>query len=120
MKEMSGISTRWELLSDAVGKDIKNQFSAYSWYQDDDIRVSKSEHWHGWWNDCFDFVSIWAKSAKGKRIVENAEQIFSNHGYTIQHGLIDNGIGIVYETMTEEESRQKAHENLIHGGRMSD
>ena len=44
---------------------------------------------------------------------------FAEHGYRIQH-IINNGISIVYATMTSEESYEKAERNLMNGGRMSD
>ena len=121
MKLKSGINNRWELLAEVVGNpNVKYEFSAYGWYTDGNIRMSKSEHWHGWWNDCFDFVDIWATSAKGKTILRKAAEVFLKHGYNIDTGLINGGISISYSTMTAEESHEKARRNLLNGGRMSD
>ena len=119
MKSSFGINTRWILLADAIGKDIKNKFNAYSWYTDSNIKASKSEHWCGWWNDCFDFVTLWPLSAYGVGVVKKAAQIFEQNGYTVRPA-ISGGISISYETMTAEESHQKAYDNLMNGGRMSD
>ena len=59
MKPESGIKNRWTLLEKAIGiVGIERKFDAYSWYNDSDLRISKSEHWCGFWNDCFDFVFV--------------------------------------------------------------
>ena len=119
MKSESGIKNRWQLLACALGKDIKREFSAYGWYSDGDIRVSKSEHWRGWWNDCFEFVTIFPLSEQGKRTIKRVSNLFAEQGYTISPA-ISGGISISYETMTAQESHEKARENLLNGGRMSD
>lgn len=121
MKSENGIKNRWELLSEVLGNpNVKRDFSAYGWYQDGRIKMSKNEHWSGWWNDCFDFVDMWATSAKGKQLLQKAVEVFAENGYTIKTGLINGGISISYETMTAQESHEKAKRNLLNGGRMSD
>lgn len=121
MKSENGIKNRWELLSEVLGNpNVKREFSAYGWYNDGHIRMSKSEHWHGWWNECFDFVSIFPTSVGGEKILQKAAEVFAKNGYTINTGLIDGGISISYNTMTAQESHEKAKRNLLNGGRMSD
>lgn len=120
MKSESGINNRWELLESIIHvPNLKSKFSAYHWYEDNDFRISKDEHWSGWFNDSFSFVSVWAKSAYGKRKLKEIEQKYRENGWSVDV-LISNGIGLVYNTMTSEEIHAKAESNLLHGGRMSD
>ena len=116
----NAIQNRWELLESVLGKNIKHSFSAYSWYEDADLRISKSEHWSGWWNSCFNFISVWSRSAKGDKLKQRIAEAFSANGYAVNTRLINGGIGISFNTMTAEESRAKAERNLLNGGRMSD
>lgn len=120
MKPESGIENRWELLESVVGVDnLKRKFNAYGWYHGEDFWISKDEHWCGWWNNVFNFVNVFPKTYRGSKIIETIARKFAEHGYTIQP-IINNGISIVYETMTPEESDNKALRNLLNGGRMSD
>lgn len=117
----SKIKNRWELLESATEiKDIKNKFSAYGWYNGLDLKISKSENWHGWWNECFDFVSIFPRSFEGREKIQKIAEVFKANGWDINTGLINNGISLSYCEMTPEESHRKAYNNLINGGRMSD
>jgi len=119
MKSESGISNRWALLETVIGiKNLKNKFNAYSWYNDNDWKISKSEHWCGWFNDNFDFVIIWAKSEKAKRMLDDIIKVFTDNEYDV--GLLGGGISIHYSTRTPQEVHEKAYNNLISGGRMSD
>lgn len=120
MGSYNKIANRWELLEGVIGVNLKNKFSAYGWWQDSDLKISKGEHWHGWWNECFDFVSIFPKSFDGRREIQEIADTFKANGWDIDTGLINGGISIHYCEMTAEESKQKAYNNLINGGRMSD
>lgn len=120
MKPESGINNRWELLDRAVGVDgLRRRFNAYSWYNDDDLKISKDEHWCGFWNDCFDFVTVWPKTSAGMTIVRRIVEAFTDNGYTVE-SCVNNGVSIRYETMTAQESHDKARRNLLSGGRCSD
>ena len=120
MKPESGINNRWKLLEQAIGVDgLKYKFNGYGWYDGEHVRVSKSEHWSGWWNDCYNFVSIFPKTYHGKRMLQSVSEVFAGNGYTIEH-IINGGISIIYKTMTPQESHEKALQNLLNGGRMSD
>ena len=119
MKPESGISNRWELLESIVGVDTKKKFNAYGWYNDNDIKMSKDEHWCGWWNDCFDFISIFPNSYLGKRMVDRIAELFAENGWSIKP-IVNSGISLHYETMTRKESDDKALRNLLNSGRMSD
>lgn len=120
MKPESGISNRWQLLESVVGVgDLKWKFNAYGWYHDENFKISMDEYWCGWWNDIFNFVDVFPKTDRVAKMIESIARKFAEHGYTIQP-TINNGISIVYETMTPEESDEKAKRNLLNGGRMSD
>ena len=120
MKPENGINNRWDLIEQATGvKDLKHKFNAYSWYNDCHLKISREEHWCGWWNDCFDFVTVFPKDNLGVKMMQTIRDLFTRNGYTVSD-LINNGISIHYETMTAKESNDKATENLLSGGRMSD
>lgn len=119
MKSESGINNRWALLEQIVGENIKHKFSAYGWWHNEDLRISKDEHWSGWWNDCFEFVTVFPLTQNGKKIVAKMARLFTDHGYDVNR-VINSGISVCYKTMTAEESYVKAKSNLLHGGRMSD
>ena len=120
MKPESGIEHRWELLEQAIGvDDLRHKFNAYGWYNGEHLRITKDEHWSGWWNDCFNFVSIFPKTYHGKRMLQSVSEVFKGNGYMISP-IINSGISITYETMTPQESHEKARQNLLNGGRMSD
>ena len=120
MKRESGIVNRWNLLEQCIGiDDLEHRFSAYGWYENEHLRISKSEHWYGFWNDIFEFVTIFPKSYHGKRLLQSVSKVFAENEYTITPA-INAGISIAYETMTPEESHEKARRNLLNGGRMSD
>lgn len=118
MKPENGINNRWKLFSEATGMQ-KPKFNAYGWYECRDLRISRNEYWSGWWNDCFNFITVYPKTCYGKTIVENVSRVFTEHGYAIS-SVVNRGISIAFKTMTEEESRRKAERNLLNGGRMSD
>lgn len=120
MKPESGINNRWKLLESATHiDDLRNKFDAYGWYNDEHLKMSKDEHWSGWWNDCFNFISIFPNTYHGKLMIRSISNVFAENGYTIR-AIINNGIDIVYSTMTQQESHEKAKRNLLNGGRMSD
>lgn len=120
MKSESGINNRWELLEQAIGiDDLKHKFNGYGWYQGEHVRISKDEHWSGWWNDCYNFVCIFPETYHGKRMLQSVSEKFAENDYTITP-IINSGISITYETMTPQESHEKARQNLLAGGRMSD
>lgn len=120
MKPESGINNRWKLLEYAMGDDdLKYKFNAYGWYHDENFRISKNEHWSGCWNECFNFVDIFPTTCRGKTMLMLIAKRFEANGYTIRP-IINNGISIVYQTMTQQESHEKAERNLLSGGRMSD
>lgn len=120
MKPESGIKGRWELLEEIIGiENLKHKFNAYGWYNGEHLRITKDEHWSGWWNDCFNFVTVFPKTYTGKRLVQRIGEAFTDNGYTVR-ACINQGISILYETMTAEESHKKAEQNLLSGGRMSD
>lgn len=115
-----GISNRWSLLEQAVSiPDIKDKFSAYGWYQDNDIKISKNESYCGWHNEVFNFVSIWALSPLGRAKLVNAQNVFGANGY-IFSTLIQGGIGIEYRFMSNDEVHKRLEQNFRNGGRMSD
>ena len=120
MKPDSGINNRWKLLESVVGiEGIRDKFNAYGWYNDADLKITRDEHWYGWWNECFDFISIFPNSYRGKRTIQSVAEAFAKNGWTIEEN-INYGISIHYNTMTQEESHEKAVRNLLNGGRMSD
>ncbi len=120
MKSELGINNRWALLERVIGIDgLKGKFSPFGWYNDEHLKISKSEHWSGFWNDCFNFVSLFPNSHHGKMLLESISELFAENGYTISP-IINGGISITYETMTPKESHEKARRNLLNGGRMSD
>lgn len=120
MKSENGIKNRWKLLEETTNIiDIKHRFNAYSWYNDEHLRISREEYWCGWWNNVFNFVSVFPKDYHGKILIRAIRKSFADNGYTIKN-ICDNGISIMYMTMTKEESDEKARRNLLNGGRMSD
>lgn len=120
MKSESGINNRWELLESVVGvSDLKRKFNAYGWYHDENLRISKDEHWSGWWNDCFNFVNIFPMSNLGVKMIVSIAKLFEKNGYSVEP-IINGGASIHYRTMTSAESDEKAKQNLLNGGRMSD
>lgn len=119
MRSESGIKNRWELLESVLKEDVKSKFNAYGWCDCCDVKLSRSEYWSGWWNDCFNFVTIFPKTRRGVLVVENIRKKFTQHGYNVSN-VINRGISIEYLTMTAEESDAKAKRNLLNGGRMSD
>lgn len=120
MKSENGINNRWELLESVVRvPNIKSKFNAYQWYKGADFNMTKEEHWHGWWNECFDFVTVFPLTQKGKTIVQELRELFEKSGWEV-HSVIQGGISLEYKTMTSEEVHTKAESNLRHGGRMSD
>lgn len=120
MKPESGINNRWKLLESIVGvENLKSKFNAYGWYYNIHLKISKDEHWGGWWNDCFNFVDVFPKTDLGKELIQSITDVFTENGYTIQP-IVNNGISIIYMTMTQQESHEKAKQNLLNGGRMSD
>ena len=120
MKPESGINNRWELLEQSIGiDDLMRKFNGYGWYNGEHVRISKDEHWSGWWNDCYNFVSIFPKTYCGKRMIQSISEAFAANGYKITP-IINSGVSIIYETMTAQESHEKARQNLLSGGRMSD
>lgn len=120
MKPESGINNRWKLLDGVLGIDcLKYKFDAYSWYQNQHVRISKNEYWSGWWNDCFNFVSIYPRTYHGKTMLKSVTEVFEKSGYTISP-IVNGGISITYRTMTQQESDERAKRNLLSGGRMSD
>lgn len=120
MRPESGINNRWALLEQATELScLRQKFNAYGWYNGEHLRITKDEHWSGWWNDCFNFVSIFPTTYHGKRVLQSVGDVFARNGYTISP-IINGGISITYETMTPQESHEKARQNLLNGGRMSD
>lgn len=120
MKSENGIKNRWELLESVLGiADLKHKFNAYAWYVDENFRISKEEYWSGWWNDIYNFLTIYPKNYHGKLILQSVKEAFEKNGYTVT-SAINNGISIMYATMTQKESDEKARRNLLNGGRMSD
>ena len=114
----SEINKCWEMLEQATGiSNIKNCFSAYGWFKTNEITISKDDHWYGWWNDCYSFVTIWTKD---RSLSAKIKKIFAEAGWTIDEGIINGGFSLSYKTMTPEESHKKAYSNLMSGGRMSD
>lgn len=121
MLNENNINDRWTLLEEIIGIDkLKHKFDAYSRFTNEDWTIEKEEHWHGWWNENFDFVTIWAKSKDAKIKLQEIERVFAGRGWTIEDGIINGGICLTYKTMTAEESKKKAYDNLLNGGRMSD
>lgn len=115
------LNYRWDLLEKLIGIDgIEHKFNAYHSYKDENWSISKIERWFGWFNDSFEFVNIWPKTHDAKVKLQKIKEEFVKHGWTIDDRLVNNGIGLVYNTMTEDEVEKKAHNNLINGGRMSD
>lgn len=120
MKSDSGINNRWELLESVVAVgDLRSKFNAYGWYNDTDVKISRDEHWCGWWNDCFNFISVFPNSYHGKRMIQSIAELFIGNGWSVEP-IINNGISLCYKTMTQTESHEKAVRNLLNGGRMSD
>lgn len=109
----------WKLLSQVLGVDIQRKFNAYGWYKDSDIKVSKDCHWSGWWNEYYDFITVFPKTGHGRDIIDEIESVFRDNGYDITYSY-GGGINIGYSTMTKEESDNKEKRNLLNGGRMSD
>ena len=120
MSESQKINVGWETLNNIVGCKVKQKFSAYGWYEDVDLRISKDDNWTGWWNECYCLASIWAKTGSGRTKLTMIKSKFEKLGWTVNTGLINGGISLSFNTMTKEESKQKAYNNLINGGRMSD
>ena len=120
MKSESGINNRWKLLEQAIGvDDLRHKFNAYGWYNGEHVRISRGEHWSGWWNDCFNFVTVFPNDYHGVVLKRRIAELFVENGYSVEDA-ISGGITIYYHTMTPEESHEKARQNLLNGGRMSD
>lgn len=120
MRSENGIKNRWELLEQALGiNELRDKFNAYRWYNDTHFHICKDDHWSGWWNDCYHFVTIFPETYHGKRVLQSVSEKFEENGYTILEA-INGGISITYETMTQQESDEKAWRDLLNGGRMSD
>lgn len=100
-------------------KNIRCAFSAYGWIDTADYKVSKEDHWSGWWNDYYNFVMVWPKTKTGKAGLERMRDAFISNGWDVRP-CINGGYSFGYSTMTAEESRAKADRNLANGGRMSD
>lgn len=117
---MKKYQNRYELLANIIGVNIKSKFSAYGWWENADLKISKDDNWSGWWNECFNFISVFPKSNKGEKQIQKIVDDFIANGWEINTGLINKGISIYYNEMTPQESKEKAFKNLINGGRMSD
>lgn len=120
MKQRSEINNCWELAEQALGiKNLKSSFSPYSWFDNADYLISKYDHWSGWWNDYYNFIIVWAKTATGIENLNRMKELFEERGWAVSEAS-NNGYSFGYATMTKEESREKADRNLMNGGRMSD
>ena len=114
------IKEGWETVERITGiNDLKASFSPYGWYRDANFRIARNDCWTGWWNDCYMMVYIWALSEKGCRLLRELKEALTFNGWEAG-ALINGGISFELKTMTKEESEEKAYNNLINGGRMSD
>lgn len=103
----------WDLLG------VKPNFNAYGWMETPDLKISKNDYWSGWFNDCYNFVNIFPKTEHGLELLEKISRAYYNFGWNLGK-LVNKGLGLTFSTMTKEEVDAKAHNNLVHGGRMSD
>lgn len=114
------VNESWRTLENIIGiTELKRKFNAYGWYDDDVFRIGKRDHWHGWYNECYDLVSIWPVSREGKTKLNEVVKVFTDQGWNVTP-IINGGISLSYSTMTTEEVDKRCYENLLAGGRMSD
>jgi len=116
MRELN-VQAAKDTLARLVGGTIR--YDAWGRYQTPSLHLSKGEHWSGWLNNVYELASIWPRDSIGRDIVANIKTTFLAQGWEI-HNLIHGGISLIYKTMTKDEIDVRAHNNLIHGGRMSD
>ena len=98
--------------------------NAYHWGDSttiEGLHFSLQDYYSGWWNECYNFISFFPKNWKAKEWCDRILNKFNSlgNGWKAKR-LINNGVGLEYCKMTEEESKKKALDNLMSGGRMSD
>lgn len=98
---------------------VRPSFNAYGWMETNDLKISKDDHWYGWFNDSYSYLTIFPKTMTGLTQIEDVRKIYLAMGWKVTKA-INRGIGLSFDTMTPEEVDAKADSNLVHGGRMSD
>lgn len=109
-----------------LGIELKDT-DAYGWGKTnlDGLIYSYDNHYCGWWNECYNWITLQAKTIIRTETLDKIEKAFKNKRYWKVGGARNKygeyfSISLSYCEMTKEESHQKALDNLMNGGRMSD
>ena len=91
-----------------------------------EIKFEEHPHWYGWFNDLFEYGSIYVEDKSDAHLLDPVEQAFIDDEdpywrteRITQFGRLP-GLRICYDTVTPQETKAKADANLLNGGRMSD